>query len=165
MAKLAGWQAMQDLGYMMASQTQQLMSQETYVKTIGQWQDVLMQEYGITSDQIPVSPFDILVNYDVIVKDGSMPGGNFADTWVQMLPQIMKDPEIRQKMDIPRIIKHIMRSLGAKDVNQFDKKQAAMPGQGQGPPINAQVIPNEEVMNQLQAGNLVPLPGQIGGGE
>jgi hypothetical protein len=156
-AKLAGWQVMQDLGYMMASHTQQLMSQETYVKITGQWQDVLMNEYGITSDQVPVSPFDILVAYDVIVKDGSMPGGNFADTWVQMLPQIMQDPEMRQKMDIPRIVKHIMRSLGAKDVNQFDKKQAQLPQQA--PQINAQVQPDEEVMKQLQAGNVVPMEG------
>jgi hypothetical protein len=162
MAKLAGWQAMQDLGYMMASHTQQLMSQETYVKIAGQWQDVLAQEYGIVSDQVPVTPFDILVAYDVIVKDGSMPGGNFADIWVQMLPQMMQDPEIRQKMDVPRILKHIMRSLGAKDVNQFDKKQAAMPPQV--PQVNAQVQPDEQVMQQLQAGNLMPMPGMLEGG-
>lgn len=162
MAKVAGWMALQDLGYMLASQTQQLMSQETYVKATGQWQDVLVQEYGITADQVPVTPFDILVEYDVVCKDGSIPGGNFADIWVQMLPQIQQDPELRQRMDYVRIIKHIMRSLGAKDINQFDRKQP--PQQTMQPNVQAQVMPNEQVQNQIQQGNLVPMNGGAEGG-
>jgi hypothetical protein len=157
LAKVAGWMAMRDLGFMMASQTQQLMSQETYVKTTGQWQDVLRQEYGITDDRVAVTPFDILVGYDVQVRDGSIPGGNFADIWTQVLPQIMQDPEIRQRMDVVRILKHIMRSLGAKDVNQFDRRQP-LPPAGM-PQVNAQVMPDEQVMQQAQAGNLVPVGG------
>lgn len=154
LAKVAGWMAMRDLGMMMASQTQQLMSEETYIKTTGQWQDVLRQEYGITDQRIPVSPLDLLVNYDVFVRDGSIPGGNFADVWTQMLPQIMQDVEVRKNMDIVRIIKHIMRSLGAKDVNQFDRKQPlSMPA----PQMQIEAQPDEAVAQQAQAGNLVPV--------
>lgn len=152
LAKVAGWMALRDLSMMMASQTQQLMSEETFVKTTGQWQDVLRQEYGITDQRMAVTPFDILVNYDVFVRDGSIPGGNFADVWTQMLPQIMQDPEIRQRMDVVRVVKHIMRSLGAKDVNQFDRKQPL-------PAMNAQVQPDEQVQKGVQAGNLVPVGG------
>lgn len=152
LAKVAGWQALRDLGQMMASQTQQLMTEETYIKVTGQWQDVLRQEYGVTDTRMVVSPFDILVNYDVYVRDGSMPGGNFADVWTQMLPQIMQDPEIRQSMDIIRIVKHVMRSLGAKDVNQFDRRQPL-------PAVTPQVMPDEQVAAQAQQGNLVPVEG------
>jgi hypothetical protein len=152
LAKVAGWMAFRDLGMMMASQTQQLMTQETYIKVEGQWQDVLRQEYGITDNRMPVTPFDILVNYDVMVRDGSIPGGNYADIWTQMLPQILQDPEVRQRMDVIRVIKHMMRSLGAKDVNQFDRKQP-LPPAGQ---MQMQVQPDEQVMQQAQAGNLVP---------
>lgn len=155
LAKVAGWMALQDLGMMLASQTQQLMSEETYIKTAGQWQDVLLQEYGITDQRYPVTPFDILVNYDVYVRDGAVPGGNFADVWTQMLPQIMQDPEVRQRMDILRVIKHIMRSLGAKDVNQFDRRQPL-----QMPQMNVQTMPDEQVMQQAQAGNVVPVGGE-----
>jgi hypothetical protein len=56
-------------------------------------------------------------------------------------------------MDVPRIIKHIMRSLGAKDVNQFDRKIAAAP------PIQANVMPDEQIQQQVQAGNLQPMEG------
>jgi hypothetical protein len=155
LAKVAGWMALQDLGMMLASQTQQLMSEETYIKTAGQWQDVLLQEYGITDQRYPVTPFDILVNYDVYVRDGAVPGGNFADVWTQMLPQIMQDPEVRQRMDIIRVIKHIMRSLGAKDVNQFDRRQPL-----QMPQMNVQTMPDEQVMKEAQAGNVVPVGGE-----
>jgi hypothetical protein len=155
-SKVAGWMALQDLGYMMASHTQQLMSQETYVRITGQWQDVLAQEYGIQANRIKVAPEDLLVGYDVVVKDGSIPGGNFADVWVQLLPQLAQHPELMQRFDLTRIVKHILRSLGAKDVNQFDRK------------IQAQVMPNEQVQQQAQAGNLLPMVNglpQMGGAE
>jgi hypothetical protein len=160
LAKVAGWMTFRDLGFMMASQTQQLMSQETYVKIEGQWQDVLRQEYGITDPRMKVTPFDILISYDVMVRDGSIPGGNFADIWTQMLPQIMQDPEIRQRMDLVRVVKHIMRSLGAKDVNQFDRKQPLPPANQQMSQMQAQVQPDQQVQQQVQAGNLVPVGGQ-----
>ena len=46
-ARVIGMQAMQDIGYFFASHCQQLMQDEVYVKVTGDWQDVLIKEYGI----------------------------------------------------------------------------------------------------------------------
>lgn len=155
-AKVCSWMGMQDLGYMLASHTQQLMSMETYVKITGAWQEILIKEHGMTvnSDRMKVSPYDILVAYDIIAKDGTIPGGNFSQIWVQMLPTLMQNMELMQRFDIVRIVKHIMRNAGAKDIDQFDRRAPVQ--QPQQPPIQANVMPNDQVQQQVDAGNLIP---------
>lgn len=161
MAKIASLQTMQDLGMMMASHTQQLMSQDTYVKVVGQWAETLQREYGasIQMNRMAVTPFDILVNYDITVKDGTVPGGNYAEIWAQMLPVMMQDPEVRQTIDVVRVIKHVMRNMGAKNVDQFDRMPGQMAQMGVVPPMQAEVLPDEQVAQELQAGNVVPIGG------
>lgn len=145
-AKIIGLQSMQDLGYMFASHTQQLMEEETYVKASGRWEQTLMSEFGvgkvkIQDGRMKVSPFDILVNYDMKVRDGSIPGGNFSDVWIRMFDTLAQHPELTQQFDIVRIFKHIARNSGAKNVDDFVK-------------IN--VLPDEEIVNQVDKGNIVP---------
>lgn len=147
-AKLCGIQLMQDLGYMAASHTQQFMSQETYVKITGTWTEVLRQEFGVGADRVAVSPLDLAVHYDVLPKDGSVSGGNFADIWVQLLPQLLQHPELVQKFDSVKIVKHILRSLGAKNVNEFDRR-----------PVQTEVMPDEQVMEGVASGQLFPMGG------
>jgi hypothetical protein len=143
-AKIIGVQGMQDLGYMFAHQTQQLMSEETYVNIAGPWQETLMREYGITdpTQKIKVSPFDILVDYDLKIRDGSVPGGNYSAVWVKMFEILASHPELLQKFDITRIFTHIARNEGAKNVERF---------------VRVQQRPQEEVEQEEQAGNLVPI--------
>uniref|UniRef100_A0A6M3JTD4 Portal protein n=1 Tax=viral metagenome TaxID=1070528 RepID=A0A6M3JTD4_9ZZZZ len=145
MAKMIGLQGMQDIGYMFASHTQQLMSMETYVKTAGRMQEDLEKEFG--RDRIRVTPFDLLINYDVFVRDGSVPGGNFADVWVQMFKIIGESPELAKEFDTVRIFKHIARNLGAKNVDDFVRKT----------PMNAQLSSGENIDRQVSKGNLVPI--------
>jgi hypothetical protein len=151
-AKLVSLQMMQDLAYMIASHTQQLMSQELYVSMTGRFQEQLIAEYGDVG-KMKVSPFDIVVDYDVTPKDGSMPSGEGSDLWVQLFQIIGQNPLLMQQFDVPRIFAHIARGLGAKNVEEFKMKQ---------PPVQAQVMPDEEVAAQAQAGNVVPI-NQIGG--
>ncbi|GAG00485.1 unnamed protein product, partial [marine sediment metagenome] len=120
-ARVAGMMAMQDIGYMFASHNQQLLSQETYARAVGRWPQVLMDEYGVgPQDRIPVSPFDLLIDFDVLVKDGSIPGGSYNDAWTQLFQVIAAQPLLLMKFDIVRIFKHIARSLGAKNVEDFE---------------------------------------------
>jgi hypothetical protein len=137
--------AFQPLGEMLGSHTQQFMEEETFVKIIGDRAKILQQEYGISGASIPVSPLDLLVNYDVYSRDGSVPGGNYSEAWGQMLPLIMQDMEVRQGMDIVKLIKYILRNQGVKDPHQFDR------------PIQTQVMPDEQAMQEAQAGNVVPI--------
>ena len=58
-----------------------------------------------------------------------------------------------QQFDMVRIFKHIARNLGAKDVNEFVMKGGVMqPTQ----------MPDEQVLQQAQAGNLMPVS-ELGG--
>jgi YHS domain-containing protein len=147
-AKVIGLQAFQDLGYMFAHHAQQFMSQDVYVKTVGDWPDSVQRQFNIQDNRIRVSPLDILVDYDLIVRDGSVPGGNFSDVWTQLFQIIGTNEQLAQHFDVVNIFKYIATSLGAKNVDAFERSQPA-----------AQVMarPDEEVMNQVQNGELVSL--------
>lgn len=165
LAKMIGLQAMQDIGYMFASQTQQLMSEESYVKITGQWAKVLQAEYGdaVRNMRMPVSPFDIAVDYDTVVRDGSVPGGNFSQAWVQIFQAVGANPILASRIDVFRLFEHIARNMGAKDIQAFELKTNQMQQGQQGqpnpqiPPVQAKVLPDEEVARQAQAGNIVPM--------
>ena len=139
-AKIVGVQAMQDIGYMFAYHTQQFMSEEVYIKTTGRSQERLMMEYGGTT-HLKVSPHDILIDYDLKVRDGSVPGGNYSGVWESMFQLMTEHPELQQRFDLVRIFKHILRNNGAKNTEEF---------------IKVQQLPDEQVAQQAQAGNIVP---------
>ncbi len=146
-ARIIGLQSLQDIGYMFAAHTQQLMTEELYVTTTGRWQETLMREYGskIKSDRMKVTPFDILIDYDLKVRDGSVPGSNSSKVWVKMFEVIAKNPRLAQSLDIVRIFKHIARNTGAKNVEEFE------------------IRPDQQVGKDVQAGNLIPFDQAIGG--
>ncbi len=145
-----GLQLFQDLGYIFASQTQQLMSQELYINTTGIWEEDILKILGVdpnTQDtsRLKVSPFDISIDYDVAIRDGSVPGMNFSNAWVEVFKIISSDPELRAQFDVYRIFSHIAKNLGAKNIEQFRK-------------VKTQVMPDDQVMNEVQKGNLRPMP-------
>jgi hypothetical protein len=155
-AKIASLQAMQDIGYMFAVHTQQLMSKETYIKASGQWQDVLLNEYG-GQNRIKVSPFDLIVDYDLVIKDGSTNVGEYAESWVEVFRIMTQQPALYQNFDMVRIFKHIARIMGAKDINDFILNSGPVPQ-----PVDATTAPQETIDKGVQAGNMVPID-QFGG--
>ena len=146
LARVMSLQAFHDIGHIFASHVQQFMSEETYVNFAGDWPKELADVYQVEQGKAKVTPFDLLINYDVEVKDGSVPGGAFADIWVQLFQIMTQQPEIAQQFDVVRVFKHIAQGLGAKDINSFVRK---------GGSVNAQTMPDEAVMQQVQAGNMV----------
>ncbi len=140
---------MQDIGYMFAHHTQQFMTKELSLTTTGRWHEVLHAEYGNVS-HIKASPFDILVDYDVKIRDGSVPGSNFSNVWVKMFELLASQPELQQKFDIVKIFKHIARNSGAKNIDEF---------------VRIKQQPDQQVAQQVQEGNIVPtnqIPGMGG---
>jgi hypothetical protein len=139
------------------------MKEETYVKITGEWEKVLRREYPDTVNmRLNVNPYDIAVDYDVKVRDGSVPGGNFSQAWVQIFQAVGQNPVLASRIDVFRLFMHLARNLGAKDIENFELKtpQQQQPGQqGPVPPVQARVLPDEEVQRQAQAGNLVPING------
>lgn len=146
LAMIIGIQAMQDIGTMFAVHTQQYMSQETYVKIVGNYPDQLAALFGGKTN-VRVNPQDLVVNYDLIVRDGSIPGGNFSSAWIEMFKVIGTNPELMQQFDISRIFIYIAQQLGAKNVEDFRRNLNRVQGQ---------VMPDQQVMDQVQRGNLVP---------
>lgn len=160
-ARIISWQYLMDLGYFHASHTQQLMSQEVYVKAVGDWPDALLEEFGDRDPNKPmkVSPLDIVADFDVKFKDGATTTATAMenDFWTKSFQSILTSDKLGA-FNVVNIFKHIARINGAKNVNDFVQK-----GGGQ---VNAQVQPTQEVAQQVQAGNLVPadLLAQMHGG-
>lgn len=148
LAMLIGMQFMQPIGTMFAVHTQQYLTQETYVKIVGRYEEQLKKQFGPNAQRAPVSPFDLAVNYDLIVRDGSIPGGNFSEAWLQMFQTIGTSPELMQEFDITRIFMYIAQQLGAKNVEDFRRNVNQIQGK---------TMPDEKVDSEAQAGNLVPI--------
>ena len=121
-ARVASMQAFQDIGFMFAMHTQQFMTDDMFVKVTGEWEQKLRDEYDIQGDRVKVRPKDINVMFDVLVRDGSIPSGEYASVWIQLLQLIPNIPEIANDVDGKRLFAHIARLLGAKNVEDFWKK-------------------------------------------
>src|SRR3989304_4881767 len=146
-AMIIGMQFMQDIGTMFAIHTQQYISNETYVRIVGRYAEQLRKTLGQKSS-IKVTPFDLTVNYDLIVRDGSIPGGNFSQAWIDLFKVIGTTPELVSQFDITRIFMYIAQQLGAKNVEDFRRDVGRIEGQ---------VVPDETALRQAEAGNIVPV--------
>ncbi len=142
LARIISMQAFHDLGYMMAEHTKQLMSEETYVDITGRWQEELAQMFG-NDKRAKVTPFDIMTNYDVTISDGSLPNGP-TELWSQIAKILTENPGVGQQFDMVRIYEYIFTLGGAKNVSDFR--------------VKPKVLPDEQVMEQANRGNIVPLP-------
>ena len=150
-AMIIGTQFMQDIGTMFAVHAQQNMTTETYVSIVGNYENQLKAIYGPNAKKIKVTPYDLAVATDLIVRDGSIPGGNFSEAWLQMFKVIGSSPELLQEFDITRIFMYIAQELGAKNVQEFKRNVDN---------IKPKIQSDEQVAQQVQAGNLVPAGGQ-----
>jgi len=146
-AMILGMQFMQDIGTMFAVHTQQYMTKETFVRISGRYEEQLRAQFGPNATRAPISPLDMAISYDLIVRDGSVPGGNFSEAWLQLFQIIGGSPELMQQFDITRIFMYIAQQLGAKNVEDFKRNLNR---------IQLQQMPDEQVQQQLQAGNIIP---------
>uniref|UniRef100_A0A6M3JEE3 Portal protein n=1 Tax=viral metagenome TaxID=1070528 RepID=A0A6M3JEE3_9ZZZZ len=148
-AKVVSLQTMNDLGYMLASHTQQLMSQNLYVSMTGRWEDDLRAEFGDVTRKM-VNPFDIVIDYDIVEADGSIPGDGDTQTLVQLFQTIATNPLLASQFDTVRIFQRIARMSGVKDLGDFK-------AQKQLPPVQATTLPDGTVASEASKGNLIPV--------
>lgn len=146
-AQYMALQMLRPLGYMMASQTQQLMSQDVFVKIGKEAERRLRDEFGINTSQsrLGVSPLDLVVEYDLMEFDGRIPGAESVEDWIQLYQIMAQNPIVMQGLDHMRIFNHIARQMGVKSPEDFIQR--------------TQVIPDEQIEPQISAGNLTPLGG------
>jgi len=145
-AQLISWQYMRPLGRMFVAHNQQFMTEPVFLDTTGQLGDTLRQIFPgqqAPNNQLRVEFRDLLGGpLDVMVGDGTIPGREDAQSWIQFLQVAGSVPQVLQSLDMNRLIMHIARQLGAKSVDQFINTQV-------------QVLPEEQVQRRVQAGNLV----------
>jgi len=145
-AMLVGMQFMQDIGTMFAVHTQQYMTKDTFVRITGRNEEKLLGYFN--KRRVPVSPLDMAINYDLIVRDGSIPGGNFSEVWVEMFKVISSTPELMQQFDVTRIFMYIAHQLGAKNVEDFRRNVNR---------IQPTQMGDEEAIRESEKGNIIPV--------
>ena len=69
---------------------------------------------------------------------------------MQMFNTLASHPELQQTFDIGRIFKYIATNMGAKNADDFVR-------------VKPQMMPDEQVQQQAQAGNIVPIQEAMGG--
>jgi hypothetical protein len=146
-AMIVGMQFMQDIGTMFAVHTQQYMTTDAFVKITGDNEAELRRQFGQEANKVKVTPLDMAVATDLIVRDGSIPGGNFSEAWLQLFKTISASEGLMQEFDTTRIFMYIAKQLGAKNVEDFRRNTNR---------IQPTVMPDEQVARQVQAGNFVP---------
>lgn len=151
MAMIIGMQFMQDIGTQFAVHCQQYMTQQAYINVEGRYAEQLMKNFTNGKTRGRVSPSDLAINYDLIVRDGSIPGGNFSQSWIELFKIIGTQPELAQQFDVTRIFTYIAQQLGAKNVEDFRRNVNQ---------IQMQSMPDDQVAQQAQAGNFMPIGAQ-----
>lgn len=155
-AKLIDSMALSKLANRAIANRLQLTTMEQAYRIVGQEDKV-----AETLEFIQAGRDDLYGNYDYVYNTGILPPDpmRMSRTWAQILETISRTvPLIQNQMqmgimpadnkipDINEALKETVKSMGAKDLNRF---YTELP-----PP---QVQPDQQVEQQTQAGNMVPL--------
>jgi hypothetical protein len=143
-ARLIQVMSIKPIAELMASQTIQLRSQDSWVKLSGEWPQRLANEYGqaVVDGRMSVSPKDLDVNYDIEVSSDLISNLNDPETMIRLFEIANGSPLIGARADIYRMYKNIARKMGEKNIDDFDL------------PINTTVLPDEQVGNMAADGQL-----------
>jgi hypothetical protein len=125
---------------MLLQNTQQYFDQERAFKITG--------DLPGGAQFMQVSPVDIQGFYDYVPVDGTLPVDRYAQAnlWKEILFGLSKAPELAMQFDLPGIFTWMAQVAGLKNINKF----------------RVQATPDMQVLQQLQAGNIVPMGG-LGG--
>jgi len=139
--------------YQFIANTQQYLSQAKAYQIVG--------ENGDFSKVAQVSPGEILGEFHIPPADGTLPPDRLAlaQTWKELFNMIIASPAapvLTQVFNPVAIFENITNLMGAKDIKRFLNVAPQMQ-----PP---QVMPNEQIDSEVQAGNMVPLSSMLGGG-
>lgn len=151
-AQIISAQMFYPLGYMLASQTIQFMEDRTFVQIVGRFAQDLAKEFGIAPGAtVAVDPHQLMIDFDVVISDGSIAGTGDAEVLAQMFQAISANPILANDFDMLRLAEGVFRAAGEKNVMDYIKKN---PNPA---PVQTQIMPDAQVQQQAQAGNIVPI--------
>jgi hypothetical protein len=90
-----------------------------------------------------VDPGSIMGDYDFVPVDGALPVDRMAmaTLWQNIMGQMRNFPQLLMQFDIGKVFTHISQLAGIRNINQF----------------KIQVVPDQMLAAQAQAGNVIPL--------
>lgn len=139
-AMLISAQSIAPLAEMMALNLQQNLTQAFYLKVVGA--DGLMKP-------LQVDPESLSGDFHYPIHDGTLPLDRVAmlDVWKEIFLAVSGNPLLAQRYDAGGIFEYLAKLGGAKNLVQFKVQPAAAEG----------------LPGQVQAGNMVPVPGMMPG--
>lgn len=146
-------QSIRPLGRLMMAQTQQFMSEPVWVRLLGTASKDLLRSANGTLFR--VSPQNIQGRFDLKLQDASLPPdpARFAQVWKELFMGLSANANLQQafaqegvRVRLTTLFKRTVEAMGIKNIGDFFEAIT--------PP---QVMPDAQMAEQLQRGNLGPL--------
>jgi hypothetical protein len=144
-ASLYSAQSISKLATQMCINIQQFQEDDMYLRILGE------EEFD------RIGPADLMGDFIFPIHDGTLPLDRVAafDIWKEILMGLAQDQELRQSHSFPKLFEWVAEQGGAVNISSFRTPNfAQIVAQGG---IQPQVMPDEQVEQQAQAGNLVPM--------
>jgi hypothetical protein len=154
-AQLAWVQGMVPWTYQRVQNLQQLLSDRRWLRVVGDYSRAL----GISRDQpfLHVGPEEIQGSFTYEVIDGTIRANDgMLNVWKEIFVTVAKDPELRQQLELLEIFRTLAMMGGVTNIDDYVRQQQPIPPIAPG---GVQVMPDEQVARQAEAGNLVPAGG------
>jgi hypothetical protein len=178
-AQMAWLQGMNRVTHQRVSNIQQFMDQDRWIQIVGTYPRAL----GIAADQkfLRVGPDEVQGQFtyqqvDMIVRQDAAMLMAMREVWMA----VAKEPELRQRFDLVKLFEPIAQLAGIKNLEDYTRETPVaggqvpvpgmpsfgLPGQGGGTPpgmppfapgsmAQPRVLPDEDVMREVERGNLV----------
>jgi hypothetical protein len=136
LARVVSAQGMSSLTRQMSMNTQQWLSNEFYVRVVGQ---------DGAQHPLTITPDGLTGDFYFPIHDGTLPLDKLAtlDIWRELFTGVLQDPELRQTYSVPKLFEFIAELGGAKNVKSF----------------RLQPMSDAALEQQAAAGNMAPIPG------
>lgn len=138
LSNIIALQGIVPLARMFAYNTQLYQSQDSFIKLTSDWEK---QQFSNGEEWLSVGIDDINVDFDIDVSYSNVHHDADRQVWLELFKMISEQPVLSQQFDITKIFKQIATMSKVKNLEDF----------------MIQVQQPEQVQQQVQAGNLIPL--------
>ena len=128
---------------LMAAQTIQLRSMDSWTKISGDWPMQLMMEYQQQEGRVFTRPQDLNVKYDIASSGAHISGAEDTQLMMNLLQLAAGIPQIAVQHDLGKMFRSVARRAGEKNIDSYIMAQPVL-------------MPDQQVQQQADAGNLVP---------
>lgn len=128
---------MSPLAQQLVQQSQQFYSGEMKFKLVGDLAQTAGPQFLAVNNQMIAGFFDF------VPVDGTLPIDRMASAtlWQNIMGQMRNYPILQQQFDVSKIFTYVAQIAGCRNINQF----------------RVQIVPDGQMQQQTQAGNVIPL--------